>query len=249
MPFSFLVLRMMFLLVHPSFITAAYSLLCACPLSNNTMASFGLAAATALESASSPASSQQQQQQPGFDSNNNNNNNNNVDASTPWVAAADGNLNQLQTSLSILNLPISAADANGYTLLQAAASYGQDIIVQWLLHQTQAQSQSQEQAQSDDTKSTISQLLQAVDADGDSALHYASTVSVAQLLINHGSIALAQIQNAEGLTPLQAKQQELQELREEKEEEGDDDDEDIIQLQRLVAYLSDLQNVPQDGGH
>lgn len=171
----------------------------------------------------------------------------NIDASTPWVAAADGNINQLQTSLSILNLPISAADSNGYTLLQAAASYGQDVIVQWLLQQAQSQSQAQNDTTTTTTNTTTStttmtqQLLQAVDADGDSALHYASTVSVAELLIQH-DISCTQIQNAEGFTPLQAKQQELQELTEEENnDEFDPDDEDVIQLQRLVTYLSNLQ--------
>jgi hypothetical protein len=162
-----------------------------------------------------------------------------VDASTPWVAAADGNLNQLQTSLSMLNLPISVADSNGYTLLQAAASYGQVAIVQWLFQQAKARAGD----------STLSGLLQAVDADGDSALHYASTVAVAELLIQHG--ISTQIQNAAGLTPLQAKQQELQELQDDEDGEGfDEDDEDVIQLQRLVTHLSSLQNEPQGGqGH
>ena len=37
-----------------------------------------------------------------------------VDASTPWVAAADGNLSLLQTSLQTLCLPITVADNNPF---------------------------------------------------------------------------------------------------------------------------------------
>jgi len=144
-----------------------------------------------------------------------------VDSSTPWVAAADGNLPLLQHALQQLNLPITATDSNGYTLLQAAASYSQMAVLTWVLEQEAAPS-----------------FVNAVDQDGDSALHYASTATAAQFLVERAHTSTA-IQNAAGLTALQAKKQELQELLE--DEDTEDDDVDVLHLKGIIEYLESLE--------
>lgn len=141
-----------------------------------------------------------------------------IEPSTPWIAAADGKLGLLQTSLSSLNLPVSAADENGYTLLQAAASYGQIPVVEWILSQNMVD-------------------VNAVDNEGDSAIHYAGSLDALKMLIEVGK-ASPVLQNKEGKTALQAKQEELNQLMEDDEE--DSDSEDIQTLRQQVQYLSNL---------
>ena len=53
-----------------------------------------------------------------------------IEPSTPWMAAADGNLVLLQSSLMSLGLVYSAADENGYTLLMAATAYNRRNIME-----------------------------------------------------------------------------------------------------------------------
>eukprot|EP00521_Asterionellopsis_glacialis_P009086 CAMPEP_0195284784 /NCGR_PEP_ID=MMETSP0707-20130614/2870_1 /TAXON_ID=33640 /ORGANISM="Asterionellopsis glacialis, Strain CCMP134" /LENGTH=161 /DNA_ID=CAMNT_0040344181 /DNA_START=117 /DNA_END=602 /DNA_ORIENTATION=+ len=136
-----------------------------------------------------------------------------VEPSTPWMAVSEGNLPLLQSALSVLQLPATAADENGYTLLHAAASYRQLAVMTWLLQTPQ------------------SVPVNAVDGDGDTALHHAESLDAIKFLIEQGG-ADPNVRNAEGKSPLQAKQEELKELMEE-----DDDDDDVKNLNEIVAYL------------
>jgi ankyrin repeat protein len=141
----------------------------------------------------------------------------NMDASTPWMAASEGNLALLQSSLQQLNLPLTAADENGYTLLHAAASYNHLGMVQFLI--------------------SNGADIHAVDKDGDSVLHYAGNVASAKMLVEVGQANLART-NAQGKTALQAKQEELVEIMH--DEDMDEDDEDVDLLKDVVAYLASL---------
>lgn len=154
-----------------------------------------------------------------------------IEFSTPWIAAADGKLPLLQSSLIQLNLPINAADENGYTLLQAAASYGQMQVLQWLLSQAQAQSQARQ------SQSQLSFDVNAVDSEGDSALHYAGSQEALQMLVEVGR-ASTQLKNRVGKTALLSKQEELKTFEDDEDEESDC--EDILTLQKQVAYLLTL---------
>ena len=161
-----------------------------------------------------------------------------MDCSRPWLAVVDGNLTLLQSSLQALNLPITAADDNGYTILQAAASYSHIPILHWLMEQ-----QEQQQQQLD--RST---MLNAVDNEGDSALHYASTKEAAEFLIQCGIDM--NLRNAEGKTALESKQAEIEETMASRMEDGDDDeeedeDEELVHLREVEAYLLSLNNRSQ----
>lgn len=148
-----------------------------------------------------------------------------IDSSTPWVAAADGNMALLQQSLLELNLPVSAADeSQGYTLLQAAASYSQLPIMVWIVSQAKQDVKNQ------------------VDKDGDSALHYASTVAAAKFLVEQAGTDV-NIRNSSGLTALDSKRQELNELL--ADEDTEDDDVDVVNLKALVEYLEPLSRQQQ----
>lgn len=151
-----------------------------------------------------------------------------IDASTPWVAAADGNLPLLQQSLQHLQLTVTAADEEqNYTLLQAAASYNQMAVLEWIWSSQQAVTASGEP-----------NFRNAVDKDGDSALHYASTAQAAQFLVERAGIDV-QIRNQAGLTALEAKQMELNEMMQD-EEDFDEDDIEFINLKGTVEYLQSL---------
>jgi hypothetical protein len=139
-----------------------------------------------------------------------------IDASTPWMAAADGNVELLKAALEHLCLSPSAADEQGYTLLQAAASYGQLRVVSWLLSSSQPAS------------------INAVDHEGDTALHYATTLDAAKFLLESGIDPT--IRNREGKTALESKRDELQEAMD--DDDYDEDDEDVTSLRSLVTYLS-----------
>lgn len=141
-----------------------------------------------------------------------------IDASTPWVAAADGDLALLEASLRARGLSAAAADDNGYTLLQAAASYGQLEAMRWLLAQEPPPP------------------VDAVDREGDSALHYAASAAACRLLVSTGIDR--GIRNQAGRTALEAKREELQELME--EEDFDEDDVDAAALRECTDYLSQL---------
>jgi len=163
-----------------------------------------------------------------------------IDASTPWVAAADGNLPLLQQALPQLSLTVATAvDERGYTLLQAAASYSQLAVLRWLVRELQHLQQQQQTVPAGGASATI---INAVDEDGDSALHYASTAAAAQFLVQEAGVD-ASLCNGAGLTALEAKRRELEELLQ--EEDTEDDDVDVVDLKGIVAYLESLSRRQQ----
>mmetsp|Transcript_13584 Transcript_13584/g.25507 ORF Transcript_13584/g.25507 Transcript_13584/m.25507 type:complete len:157 (+) Transcript_13584:56-526(+) len=143
-----------------------------------------------------------------------------IDASTPFVAASDGNLDLLKRSLAHLSIPATISDSNGLTLLHSAASYNQNDIMEWLLLEQNVN-------------------VNAKDNDGDTPLHHCDQVNAARMLIDHGK-ADYRIKNNEGQTPLDLKREELQELKDSLEEDIGDVDDDLNALDELVRYLSSL---------
>lgn len=140
-----------------------------------------------------------------------------IDESTPWVAAGDGDLALLQTSITQLGLSPNAADSNGFTFLHAACGYGRVEVIQWLLGLN---------------KDTVVIDVNAKDGDGDTPLHHCDDVESAKMLIEAG--ADRTIQNDDGKTALEVKEEEMKEG----DEEDDSDDEDRAKLKDLVAYLN-----------
>jgi ankyrin repeat protein len=169
------------------------------------MASFGLGS-TKNNSASASHPTHQQQS---------------VDPSTPFLAASEGNLALMQYSLQMLQQPLTVQDENRYTLLHAAASYGQIEVIRFLIQQKLDPA-----------------FTNAVDHDGDTALHYAANVETAKLLVQDGKIN-TQHCNADGKTALQAKQEELDELLQDNDQDMDDEEVEI--LKQLLQYLSTLR--------
>ncbi|KAL7483140.1 hypothetical protein ACHAW6_008791 [Cyclotella cf. meneghiniana] len=139
-----------------------------------------------------------------------------IDESTPWVAAGDGDLALLQSSLTQLGLSPNSADSNGFTLLHAACGYGRVEVIRWLLGLN---------------KDEVVVDVNAKDDDGDTPLHHCDDVVSARLLIEAG--ADHTIRNNDGNTALEVKEEEL----EEGDEEEDSDDEDRAKLKELVEYL------------
>lgn len=145
----------------------------------------------------------------------------------PWTAAASGDLDRLQQSLQHLSLTATAADeGQGYTVFQAAASYSHIPIMEWLL--TQVSSEQERHA-----------LVNAVDHDGDSALHYAGTVASSRFLVESARIDV-NAKNEAGMTALHAKTWELEETM--SEDDFDEDNGDYIDLKAIVEYLQSLSS-------
>jgi ankyrin repeat protein len=147
-----------------------------------------------------------------------------IDESTPWVAAGDGDLELLKKALSILNVPVNAADSNGFTFVHAAAAYNQIHVLLWLVHQEGCN-------------------VNVQDSDGDTPLHHCDRVDAARVLVEEGG-AIVSLPNNDGMTALQQKVEELKEL--EQDEEVDRNDEDFIQLKELVEYLTNYNQNPQE---
>ena len=145
-----------------------------------------------------------------------------MDSSTPWVAAADGNLPLLQNALQSLQLQVTAQDENGYTLLQAAVSYNQAHVWAWLASQPQF-------------------TVHMVDTEGDSALHYAGTAPAARFLVEAGIDT--NLRNNDNQTALEKKREELEEMRQ--DEDFDETDDEYVQLLGMVEYLSSLSTISQ----
>ena len=139
-----------------------------------------------------------------------------MDSSTPWMAASEGNLDLLQASLTTLNLPVTAADENGYTLLHAASAYAQLPVMEWLLSQRVP--------------------VNAVDNDGDTPLHHVEDIDAARLLIEVCKADPMPV-NAAGKTPVQVKQDDLDELM---EDDDDDDSDDAAKLRVLIDYFASV---------
>jgi Ankyrin repeat len=165
-----------------------------------------------------------------------------VDSSTPWTAIAEGNLTWLQQSLEQLQYPVSVADeVQGYTLLQAAASYNQSHILNWLW--------SQIMLLNNDTNGVHHVSCphggwqNAVDFDGDTALHYAGSVESMKFLIDVANINI-HVKNTSGMTALDTKRTEMNEM-EQDEDEFDEDDVEYKQLKDIVQFLESIIMNPQ----
>lgn len=142
-----------------------------------------------------------------------------IEESTPWVAAGDGDLDLLQTSLQTLKLSPNAADSNGFTFVHAAAAYCRVDVLRWLFRQDGVN-------------------VNAADSDGDTPLHHCDDPEAARILIEEGK-ADPSVRNAEGKTARQAKEEELKEAEE--EDEDDSDDEDRAKLLEIVKYLASIE--------
>lgn len=142
-----------------------------------------------------------------------------IDASTPFVAAADGDLELLQASIKQLGISADAADSNGFTFLHAACGYCRVDVINWLIGLNE--------------ESNVIDV-NAKDIDGDTPLHHCDDAVSAKILIDAG--ANHQVKNNDGQTPLEVKEEELLEG----DEEDDSDDEDREKLKELVAYLKSL---------
>ena len=157
-----------------------------------------------------------------------------IDASTPFLAASEGNLPLLQQALQQLNIPspLTLRDDNGYTLLMAVASYNHLIILDWLWSHIPSAA----------TPEQVLQFLLEADQEGDSVLHYAGSAETAAWILgryeNTAPLLLAAT-NKQGQTPLQAKRDELNEAM--RDEDVEDDDEDLETLMELVEFLSQEQ--------
>jgi ankyrin repeat protein len=141
-----------------------------------------------------------------------------IDESTPFVAASDGDLTLLQQSLVKLNVPPGVTDDNGLTPLHNAVSYNQAETIRWLLGQKVD--------------------VNAQDSDGDTPLHHCDNVEAAKILIQEGQ-ASYKIQNSQGKTALQLKEEELKEAASDMDE-GESDDDETANLDQLVGYLKSL---------
>lgn len=141
-----------------------------------------------------------------------------IDESTPWVAAGDGDLSLLQSSITQLGLFPNAADSNGFTFLHAACGYGRTEVIQWLLGLNKQDS--------------IVIDVNAKDGDGDTPLHHCDDVDTAKILIEAG--ADPTIKNGDGKTALEVKLDDL----DEGDDEDDSDDEDRSKLKELVEFLT-----------
>mmetsp|Transcript_25791 Transcript_25791/g.44025 ORF Transcript_25791/g.44025 Transcript_25791/m.44025 type:complete len:168 (+) Transcript_25791:120-623(+) len=144
-----------------------------------------------------------------------------IDASTPWVAAADGDLQLLKASIEKMGLSPNACDSNGFTFLHAACGYCRVEVIEWLLGLNVID-------------------VNAKDGDGDTALHHCDDAVSAKMLIKAG--ADHQRTNDEGKTSLEVKEEEL----EEGDDEDDSDDEDRQKLKELVTYLKSLGSTSSD---
>ena len=179
-----------------------------------------------------------------------------MDPSTPWTAIAEGNLSLLQQSLQQLQLPIYVADdIQGYTLLQAAASYNHMHILQYVSSELLKCNHTSETGDTSSITTTttttttsttrpVGGYQNAVDFDGDTALHYAGSVEVIQFLIDTCHIDV-QITNQNQMTALDAKRTEMHEM-EQDVEDFDEDDMEYKQIKDMVQYLESITTNPQD---
>jgi ankyrin repeat protein len=145
-----------------------------------------------------------------------------VDTATIFSAASEGNLALLQSSMTLLDFPITTADENGYTLLHAASSYNQLGILQFILNNL------------DTNNINCTTYINAGDSDGDSA-------DAAIFLVEHYRINTTKV-NSQGKTALQTKEAELDEMK--NEEDIEEDDEEIEVTKKLISYLQQI-NVRQ----
>lgn len=98
-----------------------------------------------------------------------------------WIAAADNNLQKVESYLASGNFTANSKDQNGYTPVHAAAEYGHLDLIQRLIEKGAD--------------------LNIQDNDGDTPLHACEQPRVAEFLVRLG--ADLSTKNHDGLTPLQ----------------------------------------------
>lgn len=104
-----------------------------------------------------------------------------------WVAASDGQLDEVKKFIETDGLSPNAKDENGYTPVHAAASYGHMDLLRYLI----------------DKGGDIN----VTDEDGDTALHTVEELDVAKKLVEEFK-ADFKAKNAEGQTPFEKLQEE-----------------------------------------
>lgn len=104
-----------------------------------------------------------------------------------WVAASDGQLDEVKKFIETDGLSPNAKDENGYTPVHAAASYGHMDLLRYLI----------------DKGGDIN----VTDEDGDTALHTVEELDVAKQLVEEFK-ADFKAKNSEGQTPFEKLQEE-----------------------------------------
>jgi len=107
--------------------------------------------------------------------------NNRIREKNIWVAASDGDLQRVQYLIEHEGLSPNVPDANTYTPMHAAASYGHTGLLEYLV------------SKGGDVNVT--------DEDGDTPLYTVETLEVAKWLVDHG--AIVDRVNSEGISPAQ----------------------------------------------
>ena len=97
-----------------------------------------------------------------------------------WTAASDGQLEIVRVMIDSGAHRADEGDAQGYTCLHAASSYGHHDLLRYLLAQ-------------------VAVDVNCKDEDGDSPLHYCEDVATATILLQHGADPSAP--NSNGQTP------------------------------------------------
>ena len=161
-----------------------------------------------------------------------------IEACTPWMAAADGNLLLLQKSLEKLQIPFMQADENGFTVLHSAAAYNQTKILHWIILEASTYGSGSVSGSVSGSASIVSSIplnINVEDSDGDTPLHHCENVEAAKVLID--AKADVSIRNKEGKTVLEVKEEEYSEIM---EDENNDGNIDQMNLKVLIDYLKDV---------
>ncbi|KAF9360327.1 hypothetical protein BGX26_009797 [Mortierella sp. AD094] len=86
-----------------------------------------------------------------------------------WLAASDGDLKAVKSFIEEKGVPVNAQDENGYSALHAAASYGHEDLITYLLEK--------------------GANVNIQDPDGDTPLFVCETVEIVKMLIDGGADA------------------------------------------------------------
>lgn len=104
-----------------------------------------------------------------------------------WVAAADNEIDVVKQHISLGKFGANSKDANGYTPIHAAVSYGHIELIRYLL----------------DNGGDVN----IQDNEGDTPLHHVEDLAIAKLLIDEFK-ADYKIKNSDNLTPGEYREQE-----------------------------------------